>query len=90
MTKAVFIATAEPYSGKSIVALGLVNLLLGQARKVGYFKPIIDHDPAERPDANLDTITRYFRLPLPPADTYALYPRRGLAPDGSRRAGRAD
>ena len=71
MTKAVFIATAEPYSGKSIVALGLVNLLLGQARKVGYFKPIIDHDPAERPDPNLDTITRYFKLPLAPADTYA-------------------
>jgi phosphate acetyltransferase len=70
MTKAVFIATAEPYSGKSLVALGLVNLLLGQARKVGYFKPIIDHDPAEQPDPHLDTIVRHFQLP-PPAATYA-------------------
>ena len=42
MAKAVFIATAEPYSGKSLVALWL----LGQTRKVGYLKPLIDHDPA--------------------------------------------
>jgi phosphate acetyltransferase len=71
MTKAVFIATAEPYSGKSLVLLGLVNMLLGQARKVGYFKPIIDHDPATETDSRLATITSYFKLALPPADTYA-------------------
>ncbi|MBG8555317.1 phosphate acetyltransferase [Hymenobacter guriensis] len=71
MTKAVFIATAEPYSGKSLVALGLVNMLLGQARKVGYFKPIIDYDPAVHPDPHIDTITQYFKLPLTYADTYA-------------------
>ena len=71
MTKAVFIATAEPYSGKSLVALGLVNLLLGQARKVGYFKPIINHDPTEQPDPHLAAISSYFKLPLPTAATYA-------------------
>ncbi|MDJ0366490.1 phosphate acetyltransferase [Hymenobacter sp. H14-R3] len=71
MTKAVFIATAEPYSGKSLVALGLVNLLLGQARKVGYFKPIINHDPAEQPDPHIEAIGSYFKLPLPAAATYA-------------------
>ncbi|OGX90731.1 phosphate acetyltransferase [Hymenobacter coccineus] len=71
MTKAVFIAAAEPYSGKSIVALGLVNMLLGQTRRVGYFKPIIDNDPAERLDAHLDTMMRHFKLPLAVADTYA-------------------
>ncbi|TPG62304.1 phosphate acetyltransferase [Hymenobacter nivis] len=71
MTKAVFIATAEPYSGKSLVVLGLVNLLLGQARRVGYFKPIIDNDPAERLDSHLDVMVRHFKLPLAVADTYA-------------------
>jgi len=71
MTKAVFIATAEPYSGKSLVLLGLVNMLLGQARRVGYFKPIIDHDPAQQPDPHLATISSHFKLPLAPADTYA-------------------
>ena len=71
MTKAVFIAAAEPYSGKSLVALGLVNLLLGQARRVGYFKPIINDEPAGQPDPHISTITSYFKLALPYADTYA-------------------
>ena len=71
MTKAVFLVAAEPYSGKSLLALGLVNLLLGQARRVGYFKPIIDYDPAEGPDPHIAAVTGYFRLALPYADTYA-------------------
>ncbi|TGE24801.1 phosphate acetyltransferase [Hymenobacter aquaticus] len=71
MTKAVFIATAEPYSGKSLVSLGLVNMLLGQARKVGYFKPIIDYDPTQQRDPHIDTVLSHFRLPLNYADTYA-------------------
>ena len=71
MTKAVFIAAAEPNSGKSLVALGLVNMLLGQARRVGYFKPIIDYDPAQGPDPHVDTVVKHFKLPLPYADTYA-------------------
>ena len=71
MTKAVFIAAAEPNSGKSLVALGLVNMLLGQARRVGYFKPIIDYDPVQGPDPHVDTVVKHFKLPLPYADTYA-------------------
>ena len=71
MTKAVFIAAAEPYSGKSLITLGLVNMLLGQTRQVGYFKPLIDYDPAQQPDPHLATLTSYFKLPLPVAATYA-------------------
>ena len=71
MTKAVFIAAAEPYSGKSLVLLGLVNMLLGQARRVGYFKPLVDFNPTQEPNPHLATISSYFKLPLSPADTYA-------------------
>ncbi|MDB5262637.1 MAG: phosphate acetyltransferase [Adhaeribacter sp.] len=71
MTKTIFIATAEPYSGKSIVALGLVNMLLGKARKVGYFKPIITDNPREKRDVHIDTIISYFNLPIQYEDTYA-------------------
>ena len=71
MTKAVFIAAAEPYSGKSLITLGLVNMLLGQTRQVGYFKPLIDYDPVRQPDPHLATLTSYFKLPLPVAATYA-------------------
>lgn len=71
MTKTIFVATTEPYSGKSIVSLGLVHLLLGKAQKVGYFKPIVNHDPRERMDSHIETIVRYFDLPLHYDDTYA-------------------
>ncbi|GEO05057.1 phosphate acetyltransferase [Adhaeribacter aerolatus] len=71
MTKNIFIATAEPYSGKSIVALGLVNMLLGKAQKVGYFKPIINFNPLQKRDVHIDTILSYFNLPMAYEDTYA-------------------
>lgn len=71
MTKSVFIATAEPYSGKSVIALGLVDMLLGKARRVGYFKPIINTDPADKKDIHIETIVSHFKLPIAYEDTYA-------------------
>ena len=71
MTKSVFIATTEPYSGKSIVALGLVNMLLGKTKKIGFFKPIINVDPAEGKDGHIQTIIEYFTLGVKYEDTYA-------------------
>ncbi|MEO7316916.1 MAG: AAA family ATPase, partial [Ginsengibacter sp.] len=71
MTKSIFIATTEPYSGKSIVALGLVNMLLGRAKRIGYFKPIINTDPAEGKDGHIAMIINYFGLNIHYGDTYA-------------------
>ena len=71
MTKSVFIATAEPYSGKSLVALGLVNMLLSKTQKVAYFKPIVEDDPRERRDVRLEAVVEYFHLAIPYADTFA-------------------
>lgn len=71
MTKTIFIATTEPYSGKSIIALGIVNMLLAKARKVGYFKPIINEDPNGKRDVDIETIVHHFGLPIAYEDTYA-------------------
>lgn len=71
MTKSIFIATTEPYSGKSIVALGLVNLLLGKAKRIGYFKPIINTDPLEGKDGHIETVLAHFDLDIAYDDTYA-------------------
>ncbi|MFT3847065.1 MAG: phosphate acetyltransferase [Lacibacter sp.] len=78
MTKTIFIATAEPYSGKSIVALGIVNMLLGKARKVGYFKPLINDDPKEKKDADIEMIVKYFGLPIAYDDTYAFTRQKAM------------
>ncbi|WP_207493356.1 phosphate acetyltransferase [Aridibaculum aurantiacum] len=71
MTNNIFIATAEPYSGKSIVALGLVNMLLGKAKKIAYFKPIINHNPREKKDVHIETVVNHFGLPITYYDTFA-------------------
>jgi phosphate acetyltransferase len=78
MTKNVFIASTEPYSGKSIVALGLVNMLLGKAQKVAYFKPIINPDPKEKKDVHIDTVASYFNLCLEYQDCYAFTRQKAL------------
>ncbi len=78
MTKTIFIATTEPYSGKSIIALGIVNMLLAKARKVGYFKPIINEDPRGKRDVDIETIVHHFGLPIAYEDTYAFTRQQAL------------
>src|SRR4051794_9748151 len=71
MTKSIFIATTEPYSGKSVVALGLVNMVLGKTSRIAYFKPIINIDPLDGKDNHIKTVIDYFGLDLRYEDTYA-------------------
>ncbi|HEY3430092.1 MAG TPA: phosphate acetyltransferase [Cyclobacteriaceae bacterium] len=64
MTNAIYITTTEPYSGKSVVALGLMNLLVSRAERIAYFKPIISSDQPEK-DSHLHTISSHFKLATP-------------------------
>ena len=41
MTNAIYIATVEPNCGKSLVSLGLAEMLLRQTPRVGIFRPVI-------------------------------------------------
>jgi phosphate acetyltransferase len=69
--KAIYITTIEPNSGKSIVSLGLMQLLLGKAAKVGYFRPIIEDLQKGEIDNHINTVTRYFNLDLKFEEAYA-------------------
>ncbi|WP_051189619.1 phosphate acetyltransferase [Daejeonella oryzae] len=71
MTNTIFIASAESYSGKSLIALGLMNMLLGKAQKIGYFKPIINQDPREKKDVHIQTIIEHFGLSIKFDEAYA-------------------
>ena len=64
MTNAIYLTTTEPYSGKSIIALGLVNLLLGKTARIAFLKPVISSEGQEK-DSHIDTISRYFKLSAP-------------------------
>ena len=71
MNKAIYIATSEPNSGKSIVALGLMRMLLGKTAKVGYFRPIIDGLRIGEKDNHINTIKTHFDLKFECDEAYA-------------------
>jgi len=67
MTSTVYVTTIEPFAGKSLVSLGLIDLLLRKSSKIGYFRPII-HDQA---DAHLALILDHFNLGQTKEESYA-------------------
>ncbi len=71
MNKAIYIATSEANSGKSIVALGLMRMLLGKTAKVGYFRPIIDDVKKGKKDNHINTIISHFNLNINPKEAFA-------------------
>lgn len=72
MTKALYIATLESHSGKSLVVLGLMQLLLGKMAKVGYFRPVIDDVKKGEVDNHINTVVSHFGLDVAPEEAYAL------------------
>ena len=72
MNKGIYIATSEPNSGKSIVALGLMRMLLTKTAKVGYFRPIIDNNLEGQKDNHINTILSHFDLNIEHDEAYAL------------------
>ena len=71
MSKAVYVATMESQSGKSIVTLGLMRMLLGKVANVGYFKPIISDQPEGKKDNHIELANTYFNLNLKCEDAYS-------------------
>ena len=71
MSKGVYIATIEPNSGKSLVVLGLMRMLLGKIAKVGYFRPIIDDPKDGEIDNHINTVISHFELDVNYKKAYA-------------------
>ncbi|MFD0994105.1 phosphate acetyltransferase [Tenacibaculum geojense] len=71
MNKAIYIAASGADSGKSMLSLGLMQLLLRNKPKVGYFRPIIDNPVNGKRDNHVNTILNYFDLKCNYEDTYA-------------------
>lgn len=69
MTNAIYLTTTEPYSGKSIIALGLVNLLSAKTEKIAYFKPVISSVGLDK-DRHLEMISSHFHLNVPYKDMF--------------------
>ncbi len=71
MNKAIYIAASEANSGKSMLSLGLMQLLLRKKPKVGYFRPIIDNPKGNSKDNHINTVLNFFNLKSNYDDCYA-------------------
>ncbi|WP_248722126.1 phosphate acetyltransferase [Seonamhaeicola sp. ML3] len=71
MSKGIYVATIEPNSGKSVVVLGLMRMLLGKTAKVGYFRPIIEDVEAGEMDNHINTVISHFDIDINYKKTFA-------------------
>ncbi|MBU3821343.1 phosphate acetyltransferase [Flavobacteriaceae bacterium XHP0103] len=71
MSKGIYVATIEPRSGKSVVVLGLMRMLLGKTAKVGYFRPIIDDLEVGEMDNHINTVLSHFEININYKKTFA-------------------
>lgn len=61
MKKGIYITNTESRTGRSLVTLGVFNLLISRTDKVGYFRPIINDLPEGKKDNHIETILSYFK-----------------------------
>ena len=82
MATSLYIAAIAPGSGKSVVALGLMELLSRRIRKVGYFRPVV-HSGKE-PDNNIRLIKTRYNLEIAYEEMFAYTHEeaRNLVADG--------
>jgi phosphate acetyltransferase len=69
MANSLYIAAVAPGSGKSVVALGIMEMLSRRIRRLGYFRPVVP--TAEEPDNNIRLIKARYHLDLDYDDMYA-------------------
>lgn len=69
MNKSVYVITPDAYSGKSIVSLGVMQMIMRNTAKVGYFKPILDDNTKN--DEFIKTMISHFNLNMSYEEAYA-------------------
>ncbi len=72
MSKNLFITATEPRSGKSAIALGIMELLLRNVERVAFFRPFINvHPGPKKMDNDISLISSYYKLGIPYRKMYA-------------------
>jgi phosphate acetyltransferase len=62
MTQGIYIVGAEPRSGKSVIVLGMMEMLSGRMGKVGFFRPVVRDE--SKPDNITTLIIKRYGLDL--------------------------
>lgn len=78
MSKSLYITTTEPKSGKSLVSLGIMELLKSGLSRVAFFRPIIKNREQGKVDPDIDLIRKHYNLQMKYEDTYGLFMDQAL------------
>ena len=73
MTSSLYLSTTEPRSGKSLVVLGVLDLILKKTTRIAYFRPIIQDPIHGKHDNNIDLVLENFHLQQRYRDSFGLY-----------------
>ena len=76
MARTVYVAALEADTGKSVLALGMTEVLAGRTDRVGFFRPILGTGP----DPLVELMRRRYRVRVQPQGVTAAE-AAGLAPD---------
>lgn len=72
MARSLYISSSEPYSGKTLIALGCFEVALRHTKKVALFRPIIRDTQVGCKDHNIELILNHHNLDQPYESTYAM------------------
>ncbi len=72
MANSIYVTTAEPYCGKSLVCLGIMDYMLKKTLRVSLFRPIIIADEDNR-DKNIDLMLQHFNLDQTYEESFAFH-----------------
>ena len=73
MTNSLYISTTEAGSGKALISLGIMELILRKTNKVAFFRPVIRKQPGGKPDEDINLILNYFDLNQEYEQAFGLY-----------------
>lgn len=72
MAENLYVTATEAKSGKSVVSLGLMEMLLRNVKRVAFFRPLITPEMGSgEKDHDIHLISTYFNLDIPYEDMYA-------------------
>ena len=70
MANNIYISATGPRCGKTVITLGVMELMLRKNKRVGFFRPIVSDSVGI--DKDLALISTYFDLKIPVSDMYGL------------------
>ncbi len=71
MAKNLYITTTEHRSGKSAVMLGVLEMLMHDTDRIGFFRPIIRSSSTNKPDNDIQLVLDHFHLKFDYNEAYA-------------------